>query len=150
MRIYLEGEKYRHKRLIAVGADFLTKEGKELHRQRGESYLIDPNASYRPNCYPFSGLDILTAKVGYFGEYKLLHRDFSKSVHASAGALKKRPTIKPEFVLTFAMTYGLRAAGAIAETYGISLNKDQTDVIEFAKSNLGDKLEPSPRGCFGV
>lgn len=137
-----EGEKYRHERLIAVGVDYLTKEGKELYRQRGDSYLIDPNASYRANWYPFSGLDVLTAKVGYFSEYKLLQKDWSKSVHASAAALLHRPTIKPEFVLTLAMTFALRAAGAIVETYSISLTEDQSEVIDHAKRNVGDKPEP--------
>lgn len=143
------GEKQRQERLRTVGETYLSNKGRKLFNERGDSYLTEPTAEYRKHWYPFSNLAKLAAKLRYDSEYRLFQQDLSASVHASPWSLINGPTIKPEFVLTWALTLGLRAAGAVAETYSIPLNKDQAEMIDHAKRNMYDKPEPPSNEASG-
>ncbi len=121
---------------------YLTKRGRRQFDEQGESYLTEPTANYRANWYPFNGLDKLATELRYDSEYRMFQKDLSASVHASPWSLINDPAIKPEFVLTWAMTLALRAAGTMVNTYDILLNKEQAEVIDGARRNMYHKPEP--------
>ena len=137
-----EGEEQRQKKLREVGATYLTKRGRRRFDDQGEPYLTEPTAEYRKHWYRPSNLGKLAAELDYDSECGMFQEDLSASVHASPWSLINGPAIKPEFVLTWAMALGLRAAGAIADAYRIPLDEDQQDVIATAKRNMYDKPKP--------
>ena len=121
--------------LTKFGPQFLTKEGRRQHRKRGDSYLCDPKAKYRPHWYP-GHLHDLAEDVRYVGEYKILHRDTSAGVHASVWALFRDPALDPDRALQCGLRFCLRAAVPVTEALGIHLADDELVKTRYAKVNI--------------
>lgn len=105
------------------------------------SQFIDAKGKLSKNWY-CGDLRQVAAAVGYEQEYELFQQDSSKSVHSSSAPLQRGPIIRRDRIDAFASAFSLRAVGVLSRVYGLRLNPDDQEAVEYASGNLYDTRLP--------
>ena len=133
-----EGEDKLNRQLLHVGPRYLTQKGQKEWARRGNAYLVDAKAKYRPKWYP-GKLSKIAEEVGFQSEYVLFQKHMSAYVHSSVLALAFGPLMKLQTIVFLGLTFGLRSAGAVVKAFGIQVPERYRQKMAVAQRSFYDR-----------